>query len=140
VDLRAMRHLRVSLNALLGLLCIPLALVSHGRLAVIDGALELHGRLIALLLRRCTLTPGGASAMTLGHVVLGRDGPALAVTRQHERVHVRQCEAWGPAFIPALPGRWGVGLAEGRGAYRGNYFERRAVQEASQEYLPRPLH
>src|SRR5918992_2613362 len=81
VNLRFMRYLWASPNTLLGLLCVPLALVSHGRLAVVDGVLELHGGLIALLLRRCTPSPGGASAMTLGYVVIGRDGPALAATR-----------------------------------------------------------
>jgi hypothetical protein len=132
MSLRFIRYLWASPNTLLGLLLfVPLALVSHGRLAIVDGVLELHGGLIARLLRRCTLRPGGASAMTLGHVVIGCDGPALAATRPHERVHVRQCEVWGPAFIPAylVAGLWG--LLKGEGAYQGNYFERRAVQEAS---------
>ena len=39
--------------------------------------------------------------MTLGHVVLGRSAAALAETRAHERVHVTQCERWGPFFVPA---------------------------------------
>ena len=39
--------------------------------------------------------------MTLGHVVLGRSAAALAETRAHERVHVTQCERWGPFFLPA---------------------------------------
>jgi hypothetical protein len=42
VNLRAMRYLWASPNTFLGLLCVPLALVSHGRLAVVDGVLELH--------------------------------------------------------------------------------------------------
>jgi hypothetical protein len=131
VNLRFMRYLWAFPNTFLGLLFVPLALISNGRLALVDGVLELHGGLIALLLRRCTLIAGGASAMTLGHVVIGRDGPALAVTRLHERVHVRQCEEWGPAFIPAylVAGLWG--LLKGEGAYQGNYFERRAVREVS---------
>lgn len=64
--------------------------------------------------------------MTLGHVVLGRDPRALAATRAHERAHVRQCEVWGPAFIPAyvLASVWA--LISGGGAYDGNYFERQA--------------
>ena len=39
--------------------------------------------------------------MTLGHVVLGLDRDALEWSRDHERVHVRQCERWGPLFLPA---------------------------------------
>ena len=51
-----------------------------------DGALELHGGVVEFFLRRCTLLAGGASAMTLGHVVLGRDEQTLDLTRDHERV------------------------------------------------------
>jgi hypothetical protein len=68
----------------------------------------------------------GASAITFGHVVLARDSWSLDATRAHERVHVRQCEIWGPAFIPAylIAGLWA--LVNGTGAYTGNYFERQA--------------
>jgi hypothetical protein len=54
--------------------------------------------------------PGGALAITFGHVVLARDEAALTLTRMHERVHVRQYERWGPAFIPAyvLASAWGI--------------------------------
>lgn len=81
MHLRCMRYRWAAPNTFLEPLFVPLALVSHGRLAIVDGVLELHGGLIALLLRRCTPSPGGASAMTLGYVVIGRDGPALAATR-----------------------------------------------------------
>jgi hypothetical protein len=128
VNRRFVRYLWASPNTFLGLLCIPLAFVSGGRLAIVDGVLELHGGLISLLIRCCTLLLNGASAMTLGHVVIGRDGPSLDRTRPHERVHVRQCEVWGPAFLPAylVAGCWG--WLKGEGAYKGNYFERRALQ------------
>jgi hypothetical protein len=39
--------------------------------------------------------------MTLDHVVIARDRYSLESTRDHERVHVRQCEVWGPLFVPA---------------------------------------
>jgi hypothetical protein len=39
--------------------------------------------------------------MTLDHVVIARDRDSLESTRDHERVHVRQCEVWGPLFVPA---------------------------------------
>jgi hypothetical protein len=70
--------------------------------------------------------PGGAAAITFGHVVLGRDRRALEATRAHERVHVRQYETWGPAFIPAyvLASAWA--LARGGDAYERNRFERAA--------------
>jgi hypothetical protein len=89
--------------------------------------LEIHGPLLATMLRRLPIR-GGAAAITFGHVVLGRNQRALDLTRTHERIHVRQCERWGPAFIPAylLAGAW-AGL-RGHGAYQGNYFEREAYR------------
>jgi hypothetical protein len=50
----------------------------------------------------------------------------LADSRQHERVHVRQYELWGPLFIPAymIAGLWAT--VNGRPAYAENYFEREA--------------
>ena len=93
---------------------------------VVNGVLEVHGPLVAAILRHCIPIRGGASAITFGHVVLGHDRITLEATRPHERVHVRQCEIWGPAFIPAylIAGLWA--LLNGTGAYRGNYFERQA--------------
>src|SRR5438132_1559559 len=85
----------------LGLGFIPVAMASGGRAQIVDGVIEVHGGGVSWFLRRCTLLENGASAMTLGHVVLGRDRHALEMTRRHERVHVRQCERWGPLFIPA---------------------------------------
>ena len=113
-------------NTLIGLLFVPTAMLPRGRMQLVDGVLEAHGPLISAILRYCVPLPSGASAITFGHVVLARDRWSLDATRAHERVHVRQCEIWGPAFIPAylLAGLWG--LMTGRGAYTGNYFERQA--------------
>ncbi len=110
-----------------GLLFLPLVLASRrGGARVVDGVLELHGGPVEFFLRRCTLLRGGASAMTLGHVVLGRDERLLDLTRSHERVHVRQCERWGPLFIPAyLLASILVFLRGGR-PYEDNPFEREA--------------
>jgi hypothetical protein len=93
---------------------------------VVDGVLELHGGLIEAFLRRGTLLPGGASAMTLGHVVLGRDREALRRTRAHERVHVRQCERWGPLFVPAYLLASLTAHLNGSDGYLDNPFEREA--------------
>lgn len=96
------------------------------RANVVDGVLELHGGLITLFLARGTLLEGGALAMTLGHVVLGRDALALRASRAHERVHVRQAERWGPLFIPAYLLASAVLWARGGRAYEDNPFEREA--------------
>lgn len=112
-----------------GLLFVPVALAGGGRLQVIDGVLELHGGGVRLFLERGTLLPGGASAMTLGHVVLGRDLAALESTRTHERVHVRQVERWGPLFLPAYLVCSLIAKARGKDAYRDNRFEREAFEK-----------
>lgn len=113
-------------NTLIGLLLASIALLPRGRLQIVDGVLEAHGPLVSTLLRRCVPMRGGAAAITFGHVVLGRDAWVLESTRAHERVHVRQCEIWGPAFIPAYLVATLWALATGSGAYAGNYFERQA--------------
>ena len=115
-------------NTLLGIPFVPLAIFTGGRIAVVSGVVELNGGLIALILRYCTLIRGGAGAMTLGHIVLGLDEQTLTATRQHERAHVRQCEIWGPAFIPAYIAAWLWALAKGSDGYEGNYFEREAIE------------
>jgi hypothetical protein len=101
--------------------------------AVTHGVLEVHSPFIAWLLRHGTVfpaLPGGASAITFGHVVLGRDRETLRLTRAHERVHVRQYERWGPAFIPAYLCASMWGFLTGSGAYAGNAFEREAFRDA----------
>jgi hypothetical protein len=82
-------------------------------------------------LRRCTFLRGGASAMTLGHVVIARDRSLLDRTREHERVHVRQYERWGPLFIPAYLTLSLLMRLRGRRAYEDNPFEREAFGEAA---------
>lgn len=131
--LRLIRYVWASPNTLVGLLFVPAAMLPRGRMQVIDGVLEAHGPLIAAILQHCVPIPGGASAITFGHVVLARDSWSLDATRAHERVHVRQCEIWGPAFIPAylIAGLWA--LMTGTGAYSGNYFERQARQSARRD-------
>jgi hypothetical protein len=112
----------------LGLLFAPATLLSGGGLQIVEGVVEIHGGVTALFLRRCTLLKGGASAMTLGHVVLGRSPEILRQTRTHERVHVRQCERWGPLFLPAYGVASVVALLKGGSAYLDNRFEREAYR------------
>ena len=118
----------------LGLLALLLA-STRGRLKahVVDGVLEIHGGWITLFLRHGTLLEGGASAMTLGHVVLGQSQWLLEQTRGHERVHVRQCERWGPFFIPAYLLASAIAWARGARPYLDNPFERKAYAFDSKE-------
>jgi hypothetical protein len=117
-------------TSLVGLLVVVPSVLTGGRACVRSGIVECAGGFASFFLRRCTLLPGGASAMTLGHVVIARSQAALDRTRAHERVHVRQCERWGPLFIPAyvLASAWV--FVRGGDAYRDNPFEREAFEEA----------
>ena len=104
-----------------GLIAAVLAFATGGRGASVAGVLEVHGGFAAWLLLRV-----GASAMTLGHVVLGRDAAALDRSRDHERVHVAQCERWGPLFLPAYAAASVVAWRRGGHFYYDNRFEREA--------------
>ncbi len=132
--LRPFSWLWVSPNSLLGIaLLLPDAL-GRGRVRLVDGVLEAHGPFLRFLLRRAWPI-GGASAMTLGHVVIARDQAALDATRIHERVHVAQYELWGPLFIPAYLVASVLALARGGDVYRDNAFEAEAfaVESRSDE-------
>ena len=110
------------LGLLLGLLALP-----GGRWRRVEGVLEASGGWLARLLRLVPIG-GGAAAMALGHVVLGQDEPALAATRAHERVHVRQAERWGPFFVPAYLLLAGWLLLRRRHPYLEHPFEVEARQ------------
>ena len=123
---RLLLYLWSSPTTLLGLFFLHPTLLTGGRARVVDGVLEIHGGLTTFFLKNCTLLPGGASAMTLGHVVLGRDQSSLDHTRPHERIHVSQCEAWGPFFLPAYGISSALAFLRGQDPYLDNYFERDA--------------
>ncbi|MFM7540188.1 MAG: hypothetical protein ACKO9Z_11070 [Planctomycetota bacterium] len=97
------------------------------RIAWVDGALEAWGGGLRSMFER--FSPIGATAMTLGHVVLGTDQTILALARDHERVHVRQAERWGPFFLPAYLGLSFFLWMRGKDAYRQNPFEVAAYGE-----------
>jgi hypothetical protein len=101
----------------------------HAR--VVDGVVEIHGGLPSWFLRCATLLPGGAQAMTLGHVVIGVDRHALEWTRPHERVHVRQAQRWGPLFVPAYLIASLLAWKRGLDPYRDNPFEREAFEKCT---------
>lgn len=104
------------------------------RVAVVDGVVEAHGPALRWMLRWLVPIGGGATAMTLGHVVLGRDADALETTRSHERVHVAQYERWGPLFVAAYLAASAWAALTGRHFYFDNAFE----VEAFAEERPRP--
>jgi hypothetical protein len=117
----------------------PLTLLTGGGVQAVAGVIEIYGGLAAWLLRWCTPLRGGATAMTLGHVILGRDRAGLARVRAHEHVHVRQYECWGPLFIPAYLLASVVVVLRGGRAYRDNPFERAAYEAAAAATSSSPL-
>ena len=124
------RYAWASPTTALGLLIVGLTLATGGRSKVVQGVIEAHGGFASWWLRKLVPLPGGASAMTVGHVVIGLDPQTLVRTRRHERVHVRQCERWGPLFVPAyfIASAWQ--RLHGRDGYRDNPFEREAYGES----------
>jgi hypothetical protein len=57
-----------------------------------------------------------AMALTLAYTILGQTDAALDICRQHEMVHVRQFERWGPLMGPAYLGcSLALCRSEGRG-------------------------
>jgi hypothetical protein len=123
-------------TSLLGLFFLHTTLLTGGRARVVDGVLEIHGGLTTFFLEKCTLLPGGVSAMTLGHVVLGRDPSALDRTRAHERIHVSQCETWGPLFLPAYGLASALAFLRGKDPYLDNRFEIEARNASFSSPLP----
>jgi hypothetical protein len=113
----------------LALLFVPLAIVSGGGARLVCGAVEIHGGLVALLLGRGFIVGRPAAAMTLGHVILGRDRSCLERFRSHEHVHIRQYERWGPFLLPVYLAASGVLYLRGLDPYLDNPFEREAFGE-----------
>ncbi len=119
-------------NTLLGLIPAGLGLFTGGHARLVRGVVEAHGGLVTALLLLPDRLRFGASpmALTLGHVVLGRSAAALDLTREHERIHVRQYERWGPFFLPAYGLSSLLAWLRGEHFYRDNRFEREAYAEA----------
>lgn len=120
-----LRYLWALPNTALGLLLLPPALVSGGRIKRIGGVLEISGRAPAWVLERIPFT-GPAAALTLGHVVLGCSEDVLERWRSHELIHVRQYERWGPFFIPAYMFSSLSARLKGKDGYLANRFEAEA--------------
>jgi hypothetical protein len=72
--------------------------LTRGGFHWVSGVLEVEGPAVRLVL---SLRIVSAAALTLGHVVLYSDDMARHRFRNHEMVHVRQAEKWGPIFLPA---------------------------------------
>jgi hypothetical protein len=112
---------------LLGL-CLGLAaLATGGGGRRVGRVLEFHGGWLTGGLRWAPIA-GGASAMTLGHCVIGRTAADLDRCRRHELVHVAQYERWGVLFVPAYFACSAWMWLRGRDPYLNNPFEEEAYR------------
>ncbi len=110
---------------LLGITIGVLGLMSGGQGRVRGRTLEFYGGGVKWLV---THLPHGqfTLAITLGHTILGQSEASLDIARDHELVHVRQFERWGPLMGPAYLLASLVLWCLGRRPYRDNPFEREA--------------
>ena len=114
---RIAAYVWASPNTLLGVFLGILLLPFGGTVRIVRGAVEFAAG-VPLALR--------FEAITFGHVIIGVTQRALATAREHEHVHVRQYETWGPLFLPAYAASSAWQLMRGRRMYYDNYFEREA--------------
>ena len=100
---------------------------------LLGGSASIRSGVLEVALPRFTRGASGwFSAITFGHVVLGRSEEALVRCRAHELVHVRQYERWGPAFFLAYPASSLVQIFRGRNPYWFNHFEIQARERCAQ--------
>jgi hypothetical protein len=112
----------------LGLSIGLLGLLTGGGVQRAGRTLEFYGGFNLWFLTHAPLVKN-ARAVTFGHTILGRTREILADVRQHEFVHVRQYELWGPMFVPAYLYWWAVLWLQGKHPYFDNPFEVEAFRE-----------
>jgi len=132
VLLRILQVVWASPYTLIGLFLGGIGLCTGGRARIRGRVIEFYGGAVKWLVLHL---PHGqfTLAFTLGHTVLGQSDASLDVSRDHEMVHVRQFERWGPFMGPAYLLSSLVLWITGRRPYRDNPFEREAYDEAGGE-------
>jgi hypothetical protein len=111
----------------IGVTLLPFVLLSGGGVSFVTGAIEAQGGLLPALLssRRFRFS---ISALTVGHVIFSPDSDSLRRCRDHEHVHIRQYERWGPFFPPLYLLSSAAALLCGRDPYWNNSFEQEAFR------------
>ena len=125
---RPLAYLWAFPNTTLGLLFVVPGLLSGGRVRFERGAIEIHGGFARFVLRHCLFVK--ASALCLGHAIVGQDRACLDYSRDHEHVHVRQYERWGPFMLPMYFLSSFLAWRRGDHFYFDNAFERQAYAES----------
>lgn len=129
--LRILAILWASPYTLIGLTVGLLGLATGGRARLRSGVIEFHSGFVKWFV---THLPHGqfTLAITLGHTILGQSEASLDVAHDHELVHVRQYERWGPfmgiAYLLCSLVLW----IAGKRPYRDNPFEREAYESTGE--------
>ena len=124
---QSLRYVWAFPATILGLVFVLLAWFSGGKTNLVRGAIEVQGGLVTRFLRHVMK----AAAMALGHVILGRDQCCLDQSREHEHVHVRQYERWGPFMLPIYLTASFILYVRGLDPYLDNPFEKEAYGHES---------
>jgi hypothetical protein len=103
------------------LLGLAIGLLGRGQIRRRGPVIQFHSHGVQWLIQR--VLGEDIIAITLGHVVLGQPPAALDLSYEHELVHVRQFERWGPLMGPAYLLCSLILWLRGRRAYRDNPFE-----------------
>lgn len=127
--LRVLAYLWASPYTLLGLAIGSACLIGGSRARIRGPVVQFHSGGVQWLIQR--LLGWDILAITLGHTVLGQTEAALDLSHEHELVHVRQFERWGPLMGPAYLLCSLVLWLRGGRAYRDNPFEREAYGDLS---------
>jgi hypothetical protein len=104
--------------------------LARGHMHRVHGALEFHGPLGDWILRRPYIN---CVAVTIGHIIIGRDETCCARARIHEHTHVHQGERWGPLFPLAYCAAGLYQIVNGRRFYWDNPFEIEARVASARE-------
>ncbi len=123
------RYAWASPNTLIGCLAGLLTWALGGNAKLVRGVVEFSGGLTGSLIASQRIR-FPYRAVTLGHVIIATDVASLDAARDHEHVHVRQYEQWGPFFLPAYLASSSWQIIRGRRCYRDNWFEQEAHKRA----------
>lgn len=113
----------------IGIVLLPFVILSGGAVGIAAGIIQAEGGIASSLLSRlCPHAP--IDAITIGHVIFGRNRGSLIRCRDHEHVHIRQYERWGPLFPVLYLLSSAVAVIRGEDPYRHNIFEQEAFSVA----------
>ena len=127
VLVRLPRYLWAAPCSAAGLIIASFAILLGAKAYLRNGTLQVVGGGLATGLSRLP-TRLSILAFTNGHVIFAISPKAMEAYREHELVHVRQYERWGPLFPLLYLGSSLIQKLKGRDPYFANWFEKEAHQ------------